>query len=137
MSNNRLQISGMAEFREALRNLPSHLVEEASVIVTAHAESARTKIESGYPSKSGNLKSHVKVEIAVSKTGVIARVRNTAKHAYIFENGTQIRKTAFGANRGAMPPQHVFIPNAIREREAMLDRLIAMVRGQGLVVTGG
>jgi hypothetical protein len=137
MSNNRLTLTGMAGFREAMRNLPAHLVDEASAIVTSHAESARSKIVASYPHVSGNLKSHVQVDIAVSKGGVVGRVRNTAKHAYIFENGTQIRKTAAGANRGAMPPQHVFVPAAIRAREAMVNQLIAMVRDEGLVVTGG
>jgi hypothetical protein len=33
-----------------------------------------------------------------------AIVINRAKHAAIFENGTQARHTAIGANRGSMPP---------------------------------
>jgi hypothetical protein len=36
-----------------------------------------------------------------------------------------------------MPPQHGFVPAAIRAREAMVNQLIAMVRDEGLVVTGG
>ena len=35
-------------------------------------------------------------------TGAV--IKNTAKYARIFEHGTQVRHTALGANRGAMPP---------------------------------
>lgn len=135
--SSRFQIVGMEEFRQALRNLPPRLVDKASVIVTARAEFAASRIESGYPEVSGNLKSKMTVRMEVSKSGVVARIRNTAKHAYIYENGTQVRQTKKGQNRGAMPPGHVFIPTAIRERKEMVDQLIAMVRDEGLVVTGG
>lgn len=139
MSNNRIVFGGMDEFKAALRNLPAHLTQEATGIVNGHADAAAAKIIEAYPTgPTGDLKAGVRVEhLSASAGGVIARVRNSAFLAYIYENGSQARHTAIGANRGAMPPGNVFIPIAIRERRAMVDDLIAMVRREGLVVTGG
>ena len=65
-----------------------------------------------------------------------AIVKNRAKHAYIFENGTQARHTGLGYNRGAMPPGHVFIPEIVRRRRGMYEKLAEMLRQHGLQVPG-
>jgi hypothetical protein len=54
----------------------------------------------------------------------------------MFENGTMVRHTRIGANRGAMPPGHVFVPTAIRHRAAMYRNLRDMLEREGLLVTG-
>lgn len=139
MSDNRIVLNGMEEFKRALRNLPQHLAEEAGSIVARHAEAAASNVVNEYHrhDKTGNLSSHVKVDRAeTSGAGARARVRSTARHAFMFENGTQIRHTGSGANRGAMPPFHVFVPIAVRERRAMVNDLIGLVEREGFKVTG-
>ena len=68
--------------------------------------------------------------------GAALIVKSTAKHAYIFENGTQVRKNAKGANRGAMPPGRVFVPTVIRKRKQMLQELKYLLVQAGLDVRG-
>jgi hypothetical protein len=64
----------------------------------------------------------------VSRSGIVSYlVRNPAKHAAIFEFGTQARHTKLGANRGSMPPGHVFLPIVQQRRRTMYLRLKDML----------
>lgn len=136
MSDNRLILEGLAELTQALRELPAVLNQEAAGIVFGAADQAKDEIVAAYPEHTGNLKSHVTVSHSGGAFGTSAIVKNTAKHAWIFENGTQARHTAIGANRGSMPPGHVFIPIAIRKRREMVHNLAELVRREGFEVTG-
>lgn len=142
MSDTQIKFAGFEEFKAQLRNLPHHLAEEAAKIVNDRAERAYTQIYFSYPEgPTGNLRRGLKFEQVSnsSGTGVIARVRSRAKHAYMVEHGTQTRHTNKGWNRGVMPPAppgHYVIPVAVRERRAMIEDLIAMLRREGLTVAG-
>ena len=73
------------------------------------------------------------------KRGLVvgAEVKNVAPHANIFENGTQARHTRIGANRGSMPPGHVFVPRIVRARHRLTQELKDMVaRTTGAQVSG-
>lgn len=126
---------GLEELKQALRNLPKELAEEASTIVQASGRDAMANMN--YPERSGNLKGKLKME-ATSEgpygAGVV--VKNTDPIAYVFENGSQARHTAIGANRGAMPPGHVFVPAITRARRVMYEKLKALLVEHGLTVTG-
>jgi hypothetical protein len=137
MSNNRIQFTGLDALQQALRSLPADLARQGGTIVAASTASAGAAVVAAYPEVSGNLKSHVKVTVEQTQFGTIGRVRSTAKHAFIFENGTQTRQTSLGHNRGAMPPGNVFVPTVVRTRRAMVQQLIQLVNDQGLRVTGG
>jgi hypothetical protein len=131
------KIEGLAELRAALRRLPEELRDEAREIITREATAAKDQIVAAYPEHTGNLRNHVYLSTtAGGRFGAAATVRNTAKHAWIFENGTQARHTAIGANRGAMAPGHVFIPIMIRRRRAMYAGLADLLRAKGLQVSG-
>lgn len=134
----KLQMDGLAEFRRALRNLPADLTEEASAIVLAHAEEADRQITNAYPEgPTGNLKRGVTTERNTSRFSTSAIVRSRAKHAWIFENGTRLRKTRQGASRGVMPAAQLaqkMIPIVIRRRRAMVQALIQLVRRAGFEV---
>lgn len=136
----KLQIDGLTEFREALRQLPQELTAEAGAIVLAIAEEAGQQIQAAYPQgPTGNLKRRVTVTKEPSSAfGVRATVRSRAPHASIFEKGTGQRQTRTGANRGRMPvapPNEQMIPIAIRARRRMVLALIQMLQRAGLVVT--
>lgn len=127
---------GLAELREELRNMPKELTDEAGGIVRSSAESAAADAEAGYPSRTGDLKSRMRVTVENGgQFGVAVVVKNTSPLAQIFENGTQARHTSLGANRGAMPPGHVFVPAMIRRRRQMYERLKALLVSKGLTVT--
>lgn len=133
----RVTWTGLDELRADLRNLPVELTEEASGIVIDSAMSAAQDIRTAYPKRTGNLANHVKAEAtAPSRFGVRAVVKSTARHAHLFEYGTQARHTELGVDRGSMPPGNVFIPRMVKHRRAMYERLKAMLERHGLTVRG-
>lgn len=138
MSNNRLVFNGLDDLRAALRQLPEELTGEASHILEAAANGAAVDIRSGYAGhrRSGDLQDKVTVEHGVSGFAASAVVKSNSRHAWLFENGSQARHTAIGANRGSMPPAHVFVPVLIRKRRAMYDQLKDLLTRKGLLVSG-
>lgn len=141
MSSNRLVLEGFAELREALRKLPAELKVEAQHIVEGAANGAAAQVKGNYArGKTGNLIDGVYVRHSEGSTfGAGAIVVSKAKHAWLYENGTQVRHTQTGANRGVMPaapPGRAFIPVMIRERRRMYEQLKGVLERNGLVVTG-
>lgn len=141
----RIVWTGLDELRAELRNLPADLADEASAIVVDAAEGAKTEIVAAYERhrRTGNLAAHVKVEkrdIGPYGAGVV--VKSTARHAFLFEVGTQARHTSTGANRGispaggGKPPGQIFVPIAIRRRRSMYERLKALLVRHGAEVSG-
>lgn len=136
MSNNRFQFEGLDELREALRALPQELAGEASHIIEASKNGAEADIKAAYPDRTGDLRDHLTSSLETSGVAVVGVVKNTSKLAWIFENGTQARHNALGANRGSMPAGHVFIPVIIRYRRQMYENLKALLVRKGLLVSG-
>ncbi len=140
MARNRIVFEGLQELRAALRRLPQELRGDGEVIVFDEADAAAAEIRAEYEKhrRSGDLASRVKVVrlSGGSRLFAGAQVQNTSPLAFIFENGTQARHNALGANRGAMPPGHVFVPVMLRRRKDMYEKLRDMLRGKGLKVTG-
>lgn len=132
-----IQWTGLEELKAQLRTLPSDLTAEASGIVNGAGNSAKQEIEGAYPERTGDLRNHVSLSTqSLGQFGAGVVVKNTSKHASIFENGTQARHTAIGANRGSMPPGRVFIPIASRWRRQMYEQFKAMLVRHGLTVSG-
>ena len=136
MADFGLKIDGLAELREALKQLPADLLNEASVVVHAQAQATHAIISARYPVVTGNLKQHLKIELGRDAVSVSARVKNTAKHAWIFENGTAARRKGNGASTGRMPAHHLFVSTAMARRRLMYAALVDIVRRAGLTVTG-
>jgi hypothetical protein len=135
MATNRIVWSGLEELKQQLRDLPAALAGEAGSIVLGAADGARADMH--YPRRTGDLADHLTItKVTTGPFGAGAVVRNTSKHASLFENGTQARHTAIGANRGTMPPGHVFIPAVIRHRRAMYAQLTDLLVRHGLIVSG-
>jgi hypothetical protein len=148
MSDNRFVFDGIDELREALRNLPAELAAEAAGYVTDNAEAAVADVRRVYEAHvdSGNLVSRLFISTSSSAFGAGALVRNTAKHAWLFENGSQARHwtgpRGTGKSTGEMwgktaqPPSHTFIRSMMKHRKHMYEQLRAMLERHGLEVTG-
>jgi hypothetical protein len=138
MSNNRFVWEGLAELKEGLRRLPDELKGDASNRALGAANGAAVEIRRGYEQTAESLAQAVVVERdAPGPFAAGAKVVTRHKLAWLFENGTQVRHTAFGANRGAMRPQHVFVPPIMRARIRFYQELMDLLRRKGLLVTGG
>ena len=157
---NRIMWDGLDVLTKALQMLPVHLRDEATTIIHATAQGAMEEIKAAYPEgPTGNLKKGMKVTVRASGSapggditpgmgvefGAAGIVKNSAKHAWIFEYGTQARYVNtlplgrvknFGYRRGAMPPGRVFIPIVVRRRREMYADLSDVVRKLGFEVSG-
>ncbi len=136
MDDNKLHIYGLNELRTALTKLPDDLKREAAVIVHAQAEAARSLIAARYPVVTGNLRNRLTVELGSDPVSATARVKNRAKHAWLFEFGSGPRRRGNGARTGRMPAGHVFVPIAMARRRIMMAALIDLLERAGLTVTG-
>jgi hypothetical protein len=126
---------GMAALIADLQRLPAEFRQEAGRIVDATADQMADAVRRAYPEESrsatgtGKLRDGVKVDKGDTAGGELrARVRNTARHAHLYERGTVQRFTGRGANRGTMPARPTFIPEAVRARARMVGQLIGIVR---------
>jgi len=140
----RLTWDGLYELRFALRQLPVELHAGAADLVAAAARRAGARIAAAYP-VSGlkkrrlggvRLSAGVTVTESTSSYGAYAVVRSRAKHANLWEDGTKVRQTTRGANRGAMLPRTygapVFVPVVTEERNRMHAQLIELLRHAGV-----
>jgi hypothetical protein len=132
----RFAFKGLDELQAALRALPAELTGEASKIIEAAGNRAVLDLKRGYPVVTGNLRDGV--EVTFTQGGVSARalVRSRAPHAHLFEYGTEARHNALGANRGRMPPTHLFGRTMSNVRREMYEGLRALLERHGLKVTG-
>jgi hypothetical protein len=148
MSNNHFVFQGVDELLALLRTLPAELAEAAAWYVQDAAAQAESEVRAVYQAHrvTGNLADKLTHDSTASAFGSAVRVSNTAKHAWIFENGSQARHyTTKGGKRhdtGAMwgqtpqPPGHVFVRTMQKHRRQMYERLSEMVERQGLEVRG-
>ncbi len=134
---------GLEELKAALRNLPGELGDDATAIVNTAAEDAMAGVIAAYEGHvlTGDLVGHVFLsQEARNKFGATYVVKNTAKHAWIFEEGTQARHyvTVHGKTHltGAMPPSHVFVQTMVRARRQMYANLKDLLAQKGLEVSG-
>lgn len=133
MAKTHVVWQGLEELKTLIQQLPDTTTAETAKLAEAAANSAAVDIRGAYPVRTGTLRDRVKVAPLRSRSGrsVGMAVTNTAPHAHLFENGTQTRQTSLGANRGAMPPGHVFVPRIIRARRRLYDQLKDLLRRLG------
>jgi hypothetical protein len=130
--------NGLAEHIDELRRLPRELAAEAGQLVDDSATAAAVAIRFGYGQHrwTGNLQDHVIVtRLGIGIYGAGAVVKSTAKHAWIFEHGTELRHTDLGSPRGRMPAGNIFIPAIIRERALLETQLAGLLERHGLRVS--
>lgn len=140
----KLKLDGVAPLAETLRGLPTELRDGAIPIVGEAVDVAEAEIGAAYPERSGNLRAGLRQDRAGGGLNTGARIvlKNTAKHAFLFETGSEyrhpdpawVRRTRRGGSRGRMPAGKVFIPAVIRARARMVTALIAYVERAGFHV---
>lgn len=128
--------TGLEDLKAQLRALPSELAGEGANIVEGRGNRAAQRIKAGYPVRAGELRDKTDVTHTRTAFGARAVIKNSSKHALPFEIGTQARHTKLGANRGSMPPGHVFVPVMQQERRAMYDDFRDLLERKGLKVSG-
>ena len=151
--SNTFVFEGLSKYREQLRKLPMDFRNEATRVVEGAARAAMAEAFQKYPVSQGRtrkgrfipggqLRKGLKIKYEPSQFGARAVVINTAPHAWIFENGTEVRQTGKGANRGfTVPggkpsgPGRVFVPTMIQHRRRMNRALIDILVRAGLIVT--
>jgi len=134
-----LKITGLEQLRADLKRLPEDLQREAAVIVQATADAMAVDVLGQYAVKTGNLRSHVRVETTADVVGgVSSRVVSRARHAWLYERGTDGKKRSWknGKNTGPMPAKKIFAPIAPIRRRIMTAALVELVQRAGLTVTG-
>jgi hypothetical protein len=118
--------------------LPSFLAAQAQAALVAEATSVAAAIAGAYPVVSGALAAGMSVRSQPRKTKARVVIHNKARYALIYDIGWGPRTTKkTKANRGSMPAAHVFIPRVMQARENLVPRIAAIMRAEGLTVTGG
>jgi hypothetical protein len=125
--------------------LPDELKGEARHIVEAAANGAAAEIGAKYSVRTGHLRDGLQVRPSeVSHFGAGAILINRAKHAWLYDNGSQARhyttksgaRHDTGAMWGKTPPTHVFVRTVIRKRRQMYEQLKDLLTRNGLQVSG-
>ena len=134
---NRFNIQGLEELKADLRKLPVALAYEAGHIVEDSANGAAVEIRAGYGRhrRSGSLQDKVTVSHQASRVGATAVVTSGDKDAAVFEVGSEARHTRIGANRGSMPPGHVFFPAVRKWKRRMYLGFKDLLATHGFTVT--
>lgn len=140
-ATNRLTFPGLDALKAQLRALPADLTGEASHIVEGSANAAAAEIKAGYHVATGNLRDHLVVTHQdIGRFAAGAVVKNTAPHAWLYDNGSQARHWASGKSTGTMwghtPPTHLFVGTIIRWRRRMYGELKDLLVRKGLAVSG-
>lgn len=136
--SSRIELSGFAELRAALMRLPRELGGEAGDLIENTTEETASSLTQAYPlGDTGHLRAGVKATVTRDQFGAFGVVSSTARHAYLYEFGTAVRHTRLGWNRGWAPSHKPdgLIPIAIRARQRLTQRLIALVERAGLQVS--
>lgn len=136
---------GLDTLYAALRKLPTELRDDAAAIIENAADRAYTAIYQEYGIKSGDLRSHLSID-PPSRTlyGASVLLKNTAHHAWLWDNGTEARHyTTSGGKRhatgqmwGKSAPPHTFVKHASKSRLLMYQELSDMITKHGLGVRG-
>jgi Bacteriophage HK97-gp10, putative tail-component len=130
---------GLDELKEQLRHLPAALTGEAANVIQATANRAEADMRARYSAhvRSGNLRDGLEQieRDERSANGYAIMMINRARHAWIFEFGTQARHRGI-VTWAPMPAGHVFIPAMDSNRRWMYEQLKDVLRRAGLEVSG-
>lgn len=133
----KFSLGGVAVEQRKWTQLPSFLAAQAQAALLAHATTVAAAITGAYPVVSGTLAAGMSVKSQPRKTKARVVIHNKARYALIYDIGWSARTTKkTKANRGVMPAAHVFIPRVQQARIDLVPRIAAIMRAEGLTVTG-
>ena len=128
---------GLDEFKRELQVLNAGLLLEAQDILFTSAVDAANAVRAAYPFKKGDLIRGVVVLPSRGTTLAGAVVKNLAPHALWYEEGTEVRETGHGFNRGRMPAKPTFRPITDAYHDAAITAIIDRLYAHGAAqVTG-
>lgn len=123
----KMKFGGFDEFLADLARLAPDFSSETARLEETMAEQTAAQLRAAYHRVSGALIASVRVqrEPSTSPARLFTRVVVDAPYANYYEFGTVYTE-----------PHPTFVPIVSRGREAFLKAVAAMVRGEGLQVTG-
>jgi hypothetical protein len=136
----KFTLDGVAVERRKFTQLPSFLAARAQAALEARASTVAAAIAAAYPVVSGGLQGGVVVRSQPRKTKARVLIVHKLRRAAAYEKGTKFRKTKKGWNRGQVPrvePGRNFIPKIMQARIDLVPRIAAIMRAEGLTVSGG
>jgi hypothetical protein len=139
----KFTLGGVTVERRKLTELPSFLAVRAQAALEARASTVAASIAAAYPVVSGGLQSGVIVRSQPRKTKARVLIVHKLRRALAYEKGTKPRYTKKHkkkAYRGQVPrvePGRNFIPKIMQARIDLVPRIAAIMRAEGLTVSGG
>ena len=118
----------VAQLQLAMQNATEDIKREMTGLIDSAAQSMLNRVQQRFPAgPTGNLRSMVRVTASRPSVGTLPgkKVRGTAPHIHMWEEGTRLRTDATrgNANRGRMPAGgRVFETAAAETRGNMLRR---------------
>jgi len=132
----KFTLGGVTVQQSKLKQLPSFLAAQAQAALVSLGTTVAAEIGASYPQRSGFLASRMVVKSQPRKTAARVVIANTAKYALAYEFGSKPRTTKKRGKRGRMPAAHNFVPRVMKAREQLVPRIAAIMRAEGLTVSG-
>jgi hypothetical protein len=137
----KFTLGGVTVEQRKFKELPSFLAARAQAALMARATTVAASIAAGYPIVTGGLASGVIVRAQPTKTKARVLIVHKLRRALAYEKGTKPRYTKKKkAYRGFIPREPVgknFIPKVMQARIDLVPRIAAIMRAEGLTVSGG
>ena len=134
----KFTLGGVTVQQAKFKQLPSFLAAQAQAALVSLGTTVAAEIGASYAQRSGFLASRMVVKSQPRKHAARVVIANTAKYALAYEFGSKPRTTKKGkAYRGRMPARAVFVPRVMKAREQLVPRIAAIMRAEGLTVSGG
>jgi len=142
MSDMRFVWEGLQELKDALRRLPDELGYSAAGLVRQAGYGAAADLRSSYPvsgkpKKTGGrrLAQGVTIRDDYGRFGAVVTVQSMARHAHLWEWGTQDRRTATRPTGAMVPSQYgapLFVPVVNRYRARLYEQQVQLLRHAGV-----
>jgi len=132
----KFTLGGVQVQQSKFKQLPSFLAAQAQAALVSLGTTVAAEIGASYPQRSGYLASRMVVKSQPRKNAARVVIANTAKYALAYEFGSKPRTTKKRGRRGRMPAAHNFVPRVMKAREQLVPRIAAIMRAEGLTVSG-
>jgi hypothetical protein len=136
----KFTLGGVAVQQSKFKQLPSFLAARAQAALVSLGTTVAADIAAAYPHRSGALAAGIVVKSQPQKNKARVVLANRVKWSAGYEFGTKRRQTKKRANRGSIAPAPTgrnFVPRIMKARIDLVPRLAAIMRAEGLTVTGG